>query len=68
MINTEFYDITGKYLKCTKEGEKDQLIILMNSVKRNLSNMVNKAMELNILNSNNINSFAEESYYSTWKK
>lgn len=54
--------LINKITKLYKDGEKEQLIILMNSIKGNLNDIVNKAIALNILNSNDIDSFAEELY------
>lgn len=54
--------LINKITKLYKDSEKEQLIILMNSIKENLNDIINKAMEWNILKSNNIESFAEELY------
>lgn len=54
--------LINKITKLYKDGEKEQLIILMNSIKENLNDIVNKAIKLNILNSNDLDSFAEELY------
>ena len=51
-----------KITKLYKDEESEQLIILINSIKEKLYDILNKAKELNILHSHDINSFAKELY------